>query len=471
MATVGQSDAKEKGLRVGASSIEITPPRGVQLSGAVGTHRPAKLVLDPLYAKALILESAGRKMCIVSLDLTIVTRKHCERIRKWAGKELGIDHDAIMIHATQTHSAPSLGSFMLSEDFGGIPPEFEWLRGGDADYDEMVIDRVLQALERADRVLEPAEMGCGSGIEGRMAFNRRAVMRDGSVTMPGRKWRDALGPTGIRYMEGPIDPELGVLCFRTASLRLPALIVNYTCHPVHVFPRPVVSADWPGALSQFLQAAYGADCTPLVLNGACGNVNPWPPFDPDYREDHRVMGRVLAGTVRRVVEGLEFRDQIPLDWKTKHVKIPLREIDPEDIERARNILNRNPRPVWADENKNQIDPGWAMAAGLLDLNNLRQTAPTHDYEIQILRIGDAALVGLPGEPFVEGGLRIKLESPTYPTYIVHGVNQYVGYLPTGDSFSRGGHETTTGNWSRLIPEALSIVAEESGRLLRELFPG
>jgi len=47
----------------------------------------------------------------------------------------------------------------------------------------------------------------------------------------------------MRYLEGPIDPEVGVVCFRDGSLNMRSLLVNYTCHPVHVFPKPVVSAD------------------------------------------------------------------------------------------------------------------------------------------------------------------------------------------------------------------------------------
>ena len=61
-------------LRAGAALVEITPASGTHLAGSgAGEHRPAQSVMDPLYASALACESGGRRICMVILDLTIVT--------------------------------------------------------------------------------------------------------------------------------------------------------------------------------------------------------------------------------------------------------------------------------------------------------------------------------------------------------------------------------------------------------------
>ncbi|MBM3279721.1 MAG: hypothetical protein FJY95_16820 [Candidatus Handelsmanbacteria bacterium] len=61
-------------LGAGAASAQITPPAGTHLSGSgMGDHRPAEVVLDPLYARAIVFESAGRRLCILALDVTILT--------------------------------------------------------------------------------------------------------------------------------------------------------------------------------------------------------------------------------------------------------------------------------------------------------------------------------------------------------------------------------------------------------------
>ena len=157
-------------------------------------------------------------------------------------------------------------------------------------------------------------------------------------------------------MEGPIDPELGVMCFRTESLDIPTVVVNYTCHPVHVFPKPVVSADWPGALSDSLRAKCGDKCLPLVVNGACGDVNPWPPFNPDYVEDHCVMGEQLANIARDVMDTLTFSPNAVVDCRTSSLKIPLREVDPDQLAEAKAILVDQPTPCLIEIGEGRVSP-------------------------------------------------------------------------------------------------------------------
>ena len=455
-------------LRAGAARVDITPPAGTHLAGAVGMHRPARLTLDPLYARALVLESGGRKLCFLALDVTIVTAPYTARIRRQASERFGIEPDAIMVHATQTHSAPALGYFMVDEDFPSTPPEFEWVRGSEEAYGSFAVERSLEAIGLANALLQPVHVGVGSGVEGRCAFNRRAVRRDGTVAMPG-PWEGPLGPTWIRYIEGPIDPELGVMCLRSDSLRMAAILANYACHPVHVYPKPFVSADWPGALCAELARAHGAGCVPIVLNGACGNINPWPPFEPDYDRDHRTMGRRLAQAAGNVIESLAFTREAVLGWRVDHLKVPIRAVDPKELEWARGVLDANPQPGWADEQQTSVGQDWMAAASILSVHLMRQRQEDLDYEIQALRIGDAAFVGLPGEPFVECGLAIKLASPTYPTYVVHCASHYVGYIPTREALSRGGHEVNTRYWAKLVPEASDTIVAGATASLRGLF--
>lgn len=460
---------KSEPLYAGVAKADITPQARVQLSGDVGAWRPAELIADPLYARAIVFRAGDRKLCILSLDVTIVTQEYTDRIRCGAAEKCGLQPDAVMVHATQTHSAPGLGHFMIDQDFPAMPAELDWLKGGDDAYGAFVVERAVQAIGQAHDALRPVQIGAGSGIEGRLAHNRRAVGQDGKVFMPGRAWREPLGPIGIRYLEGPIDPEVGVLAVRTESLHLLSLLVNYTCHPVHVFPKLLVSADWPGSLAAALTARYGDACIPLALNGCCGNINPWPPYDPDYVEDHVLMGEQLATMTSKVVETLSFTGEAQLDWRVTHVRLPIREVEPEKLEEARRILEKDPLPPWADESRRRVRFDWMRAASTLSVDLIRRREGAINYEIQAFRIGDTAFVGLPGEPFVEGQLRLKLASPTPHTQVVHCTTQYVGYLPTREAFPRGGHEVDTSYWAKVMPDALDRVVDAAGGLLEQLF--
>jgi hypothetical protein len=292
--------------------------------------------------------------------------------------------------------------------------------------------------------------------------------------MPGPKWPEPLGPTYIRYMEGPIDPEVGVMCFQSSergeeAMRMVAMLLHYTCHPVNVFPKPIVSADWPGAWASACREKFGDHCVPLVLNGCCGNINPWNPFDPNYVPDHRRMGSVLAETTYKVIETLSFEENVTLDWKTRRLKLPIRDVEPELLTQSMKILEEQKEPEWSEQNPTRVNWEWMKAASILSVHMRKQRESELDYEIQVFRVGKTAFVGLPGEPFVEGQLQIKMASPTYPTYIAHCTSHYVGYIPTRDAFPRGGHEVETRFWAKLKPEALSMVVNEAIKLLHEVF--
>jgi hypothetical protein len=268
-------------------------------------------------------------------------------------------------------------------------------------------------------------------------------------------------------MEGPIDPEVGVVAFRGEDGNFVSYLLNYACHPVNVFPALAVSADWPGAWADELR--QNGFSVPLVLNGCCGDVNPWPAYDPEFRRDHLRMGRILAQMTRSVLQTMTFERDVLLDFAIRRIRIPLRKVDAEQLKSASDLLAKHPVPLWEDTDRSRVKTEWMMAAGVMSVHLAQQRDEFLDYEIQVLRIGNTAFVGLPGEPFAEGGLRIKMASPAALTYVVHCTTQYAGYLPTKQAVPRGGHEGRTSSWVRLIPEALDMVVDAAGGLLRDVF--
>ena len=463
---MSNNELKASPLRAGAARVDITPKMGMHLEGNIGVYRPALFVNDPIYAKALVLEAGGRKLCILSLDLLAVTLDYVDEIRRQATEEYGFDADAVMVHDTQTHSSPGLGHFMF-EDSDFIRTAPWWANAGDEAYAEYVMPKVIEAIGRANEALEPAVIGAGSGIDGRSAYNRRYVMRDGMV-----KTNAGTADPQIRYVEGPADPEVGVVCVSTEEMRIISMLLHHTCHPTHLMggdSTNSVSADWPGAWCDEMGKRYGDGLIPQVINGCCGNVLHRDPLDPTWVSDYRRMGRLLAETSEGVLREITYENEVVLDWRSRHLKIPMRELDAREVEEARSLLEEHPDPIWLNEEHTRIHWDWMYAIGKLLLHRNYQRDPYFDYEIQVFRLGDIALLAIPGEPFVEGQLEIKLKSPTYPTYVVHHSNAYVGYVPTKDAFPRGGYETWAANWVRLVPEALDMIVENAVELLGQVF--
>src|SRR4029077_16687138 len=90
-------------LHAGAAKIEIPPPVGMPLWGYANRHdAPSTGVLDPLFARALVLSVGKERLALVSLDLgRPPTRTIVASIRKRVQKDAGIQQ--LFLVASHTH--------------------------------------------------------------------------------------------------------------------------------------------------------------------------------------------------------------------------------------------------------------------------------------------------------------------------------------------------------------------------------
>ena len=163
------------------------------------------------------------------------------------------------------------------------------------------------------------------------------------------------------------------------------------------------------------------------------------------------------------------QDDPRLAFKTIRFGIPFRRFPKEIFVAAHKLLDEHPDPIWTDDTKTRFEWDWHFAASLVDLEHRLAVESEFEYEIQALRVGDLALLILPGEPFVEAQLEIKQRSPATRTFVAHMSNRYVGYIPTPDAINRGGYETLPSNGSKLAPEALQTITDKSVEMLEELY--
>ena len=98
-------------------------------------------------------------------------------------------------------------------------------------------------------------------------------------------------------------------------------------------------------------------------------------------------------------------------------------------------------------------------------------------EVMVIRIGDIAFVGLPGEIFNEFGIDIKAKSPCRNTIVTGLTNDTKAYFPTKVSFTQGpegytpyitGYETTPGS-TRYETGSGEKLAESAVNQLKSIF--
>lgn len=442
--------------------------------------RPVEKVLDPLHARALVVESGEgaerRRICFLSLDLCTPGNKVSDKIRQMVADKFGFDTKAVMFHLLQNHSAPSLGThLLLREDSEGVSPEFWWTYTGDPRYVDYLVPKIMEAVENAIARLEPVSIGFGGMADGRCAENRRFVMRDGWVqTQPQDR-------SQILHAEGPADPEVGLACFKNKKGEIVAALLHHTAHPVSHFGKNWVTASWPGSWARQFRALAGDNCIPLVVNGCCGNVNMWNHSVPNPETDHDVVAGWLTETSRNVLDQLVWQDSGEVAFTDHKMEIPFgdmaEQLGQPAIDRARKLLDEEPDPRWSNDEHTALDIEWLFAAATIHLSRLKDEG-SYDYEVQAFRIGELGLVGLIGEPFAEGQLKIKLESPATRTFVAHMCNGWVGYIPPTHAYAARNYNFRTSdgepvrrgaNLFLLAPDALDRITDKSVELLKCLF--
>ena len=443
-------------MRVGCASVDITPPLGLPLMRNFRDDYAARGVHDPLRAKAVVFaDSSNAKAAVLALDLCMVGRENVARIRESLARECDVPPEHVLIHAIHTHSGPAPNDrYSFGFDLRPFLP----------DIDAMLV-KAASAVALAEKDLAEASLAVGYAREERVSFNRRLRRCDGTTQMNWESLQPGFDAAGVAGPWGTTDPQLACLVIEREG-RPSAAIVNFGLHPaVLAGDNWLYSADYPGFLAEALGRTVGDGFASLFVNGCCGNVNHVDYGDPlqgrGYKMAERI-GYMLAATAQ---EAIRTRQPISADRvavSRENVLLDRIQISPDEFARCQSVLEevrRNPA-------QGQVDglPD-AYFADLRARMHREQETPL-ETEVMAIRLGDVALVGLPGEIFCESGLEIKRLSPAPHTLVAELSNDAVGYVPTRESFVQGGYETTVGSTFVREDSAERLVASALRQLKR-----
>ncbi|MGH2346203.1 MAG: neutral/alkaline non-lysosomal ceramidase N-terminal domain-containing protein, partial [Chloroflexota bacterium] len=380
----------------------ITPPIGAILVGFSDPERRATHVRDPLYATALVLDDGQTRAAIISCDLIYVHPSVARSVGALVWEQTGIAAGQVFICCSHTHSGPA------ACDHPGAQPI-------DRSYVAMLSFLLADAVAEAAAQLEPVRLRWGTARSA-VAVNRREMRADGRIVLG-------------HNPSGPVDPLVRVACLDRLESDPPlALLVNYACHPVTLGERSrVVSADYVGHTRTVVEHATGS-CM-LFLQGACGDIN--PRFGPGADNGSvQTLGLDLAGAVLAAYAAASLLPtKRGLAAASRTVELPLM----EDTSIIPDLISEDERRELC----RGIDQ-WEPWVGELSTDAEGRTVAPID--MQVLRVGDLALVTVPAEPFVEIGLALQEARLGRPTMVAGYTNGCVGYTPMPAAYRLGGYE-------------------------------
>jgi len=400
-------------LSAGVARINITPPLGLPLGCWAARSALAQGAEEPLIAQALVLSDGERTAAILATDLVFVGAELAATVRERVGALTGIPANAISLHASHNHSAPSL---TRGASIGALPDIPAFTR-----YADGLGDLLTGAIYAAWRRLEPAAVGSLAG--------------------------HAPGLSGNRVIkERPVDDSVTVVRVARADGRPLAAIVSMAVHPISVGG---VSTSWDAEyvapLRQTLESEVpGLEC--IFLQGCAGDV---APFDwwfgnaeasPHGYAARDLLGRGIGEAALALYAAIETSPEARVAADSSWLELRRRRPGYDAAELRALIAERESRDdpdwpeTWAPEvhtmTSAQMFPrSYQLAALKMYLDMVERAEVPARAEIVAIAVGDTAIVTNPFELFNHAGTRIKDASPFRTTVTAAYANDYAGYLP------------------------------------------
>lgn len=443
----------------GIARRDVTAPVGIysRYWGAAdhdvadGVHRPATataLILSPLG------ETSGPRLALVAIDYGAFHPLTDEKtIRRTVRERTGLDETSLLINVSHCHAGANASSARTDLPGGDLIPDYLAFLG------DQISEAVQEAIDRA----EPSWITWGYGSCS-LATNRDY-------------WDAEAEEFGCGYNpEGEADDTLLVGRVSGDDGAIRAVLFNYACHPTTLaWDNHLLSPDYVGAAREVLEGVFEAPA--MFLQGASGDLGPRNGYVGDTEVADR-NGRQLGYAAVSAVEALP-----PAASKQCFTGI---------VKSGADIATWEYRPMTAEE----LEPASDLRAELLTVELQVKDIPsageiradleratdrpeaerlkrrlmvredlgegdTFQMPIWVWRLGDAALVAIPNEPYsvLQTSLRAAFDST--PLVIMGVTNGTLGYLCPAEHYGTGRYQEKQ---SPFLPGCLeqTIAGAKSG---------
>ena len=456
----------------------------------ITTSKPETPVMDPLYAKALVLDDGKTKLVIVTMDVTAiggrrisdsmlydVSEDFLPELRDRVQKNLNIPGTNVLVNASHTHPP---GRLLCNDD--------------------EQIERVYDTVYRAMQNMTEVKIGGGSGSEDRITMNRTLNLKNG------KQWSirhtNPSPPDEEIESYGPVDTKIGILRIDRIDGSPLAVVYNFACHLLFGDALGSITANIPAYTSKLIEETLGHDCMAFFMQGAAGDIIDVHFKNFSRERDIKTLGTMLGQSTLEAYKNIKTKNA-ELGIVSETISVPRRTDIPEKITVLKQEEDKLLKslhgtslnfdsflPLYLSDLKINPDMDTLNSQNINKyLQNIRTmeklariqdkilTLEKHqrinkesgedniDMELQAIKIGDCVIASSPAELLTEIGLNVKKASPYKHTFVAGYSNGYVHYGGPAADYDKGGYELTE---CLLGPEWQEIFETKTQELINKL---
>lgn len=421
-------------LQLATFDVDATPPVGSMMA-----YDPVLRQDDlPLRCRGIVLLGSGDPMVLCAVDWIGIANEGHDAFRETLAQAAGTSPQRVAVHTLHQHDAPRcdfLAERLLHE--AGATN----LGPYDGSFAREVLQRLTAAVEQSLAHARPVtHAGWGTADVQEVASNRRILGPDGKVRAV--RWTATPDPELRAEPEGVIDPQVALLSFWNGDQPL-AVLSYYACHPQSYYRTGIPSADFPG-IARFIRGQAVPEALHIHFNGAGGNLGAGK-YNDGAKENRVALALRLADGMRRAWETTTKAEvtAADVDWRVEPVALPCAPHFDEAALRA----DLAQGPTSADK------LAWLLRCRV-----------NHPIDLAMLKVGNARVLHMPGELFVEYQLAARqMRSDLHIAMAAYG-DYGPGYIGTTRAYDEGGYETSP-RASNVAPDVEPVLMTAMKKLL------
>jgi hypothetical protein len=394
-----------------------------------------------LRARGIVLLGTHEPIVLCAVDWIGIANEGHDAFREALARAAGTSARRVAVHTLHQHDAPDcdFSAELILKQLGADPRQFE------SGFQRQVIAELERAVRDSITRAQPiTQLGLGSARVDQVASNRRIPGPDGKIRAV--RWTATTDPAVRAEPEGVIDPVVSLVSFWNGDKPV-AVLSYYATHPQSYYRTGIPNPDFPG-LARFLRELAVPDVLHVHFNGAGGNIGAGK-YNDGTHTNRLSLAERLADGMHRAWENTKRQSISSADasWTIESVALPpAKQLD--ELESK----SRNP------------DAAFLTQGGASRLAWLRRCTSGHKIDVSCLSLGNARILHLPGELFVEYQLAAKAERPELFVAMAAYGDYAPWYIGTAIAYEQGGYETEPRS-SNVAPEVEAVLMSAIKKLL------